>query len=155
MVTIEKLLAFEEGVRTTAYRCSEGFCTVGIGCNLDADPHLHILKRRVKVGDKITPEEVSKLFEHDLDLVNRQLKTWIVGYEALPWNYQLILQSMCFQLGIRGLLKWKNTLAAMHRNDPQGVAQGLRNSKFAQQTPNRAKRMIQLAFGEVPREYLS
>src|SRR5699024_12529627 len=68
---------------------------------------------------------------------------------------QGVLLKMCFQMGIgsaahgTGLLGFKNTLAMIERGDYESAAQGMMNSVWAKQTPNRAKRLAeQMRTGE-------
>ena len=67
--------------------------------------------------------------------------------KALPWVAQLdeirqaVLIGMAFQMGTAGLVGFKNTLAMIERGDYAGAAQGMLNSRWAQQTPARAHRM--------------
>ena len=70
--------------------------------------------------------------------------------KALPWwrglseARQIVLISMAYQMGMAGLLKFKNTLAAMQRGDYAGAADGMLASLWARQTPERAKRLAKM-----------
>lgn len=47
---------------------------------------------------------------------------------------------MAYQMGVAGLAGFKNTLAMIADGDFGGAASGMLNSKWAKQTPNRARR---------------
>lgn len=68
----------------------------------------------------------------------------------MPWwrkldeERQYVLIDMCFQLGINGLLKFKNMLAAIAAGDFEKASKECLNSAYAKQTPARAKRIARL-----------
>ena len=126
---LTELLRKEEGEILYAYPDSLGFLTIGVGRLIDKNK-----------GGGITKEESAYLLSNDIDE-----KTAAV-LKALPWVDQLddarkaIVISMAFQMGINGLLGFKNTLAMVKAGDYEKAAVGMLNSKWAQQTPARAKR---------------
>lgn len=153
-ISVEKMIAFEEGLRLKAYRCTQGFLTVGYGHNLDVDKSIDILNRAIKIGDYITLEEANLLFKKDLDNVLKGIKNKIPYFDNLKPKYQVIIINMVFQMGINGVLKFKNTLKFMQLDISEKVKTGLLSSLFAKQTPNRANRIANLALGIIPKEYV-
>jgi lysozyme len=65
-------------------------------------------------------------------------------WRDLTPNRQAVLAGMAFQMGTPGLLGFKNTLAAVRRGDYDAAAAGMLASRWAQETPARAKRMADL-----------
>jgi len=112
-----------------AYQDHLGFWTIGVGRLID--------KRR---GGGITHDESMFLLDNDIDEV-------LTALEHLPYwcdldaTRQEALCNMAFQLGVAGLLNFKNTLAAVARQDWDAAYAGALNSKWAQQTPARALRV--------------
>ena len=51
-----------------------------------------------------------------------------------------VLASMCYQLGTYGFSKFKNMILAIHSEDWNKAADEALDSRWAKQTPNRAKR---------------
>jgi lysozyme len=153
MTNIQKMIAFEEGKRLDAYPDTKGVLTVGIGHNLEADSALDILKRHVRLHDKITEEECTALFKRDLDKVYAGIKRNIPWFDGLQEKYKPVIINMIFQMGIGGTLEFKNTLKAMHDNRPLAVEKGMRNSKWFRDTPNRVNRLILLVKGETVKGY--
>ncbi|AAQ17861.1 gp5 baseplate hub subunit and tail lysozyme [Aeromonas phage Aeh1] len=154
--TIEKMLVQDEGVRTKWYLDSEGYPTIGIG-------HLIIRERtsnlvtinsilsaqlgRVVTGGVITSEEVSKLFSQDLNKVRADIMRFTSisqVYMKANRSRQMAIENMCFQMGAGGLAKFKNTLAAMAREDWTAAYNGLRDSLWARQTPGRSARVSKI-----------
>ena len=54
-----------------------------------------------------------------------------------------VLQSMAYQMGVQGLAAFKNTLQAVIERRWNDAAAGMLNSRWARQTPDRAKRHAQ------------
>jgi lysozyme len=76
--------------------------------------------------------------------IARRQAAGIPVFSKLNDARQGVLVEMVFQLGLNGVLGFKNTLAAMERGDFAAAAEGIRNSHLAQQTPARAQRYAQI-----------
>lgn len=117
----------DEGLRLQPYRDSVGKLTIGYGRNLD------------DVG--ISGEEAEILLEHDAE------RAWKALYSRLPWVINLdevrraVLVNMAFNLGIAGLLQFKNTLALAESGKYREAAAEMLKSKWAQQVGERAARL--------------
>ncbi|MCR4300779.1 MAG: hypothetical protein NUV51_04140, partial [Sulfuricaulis sp.] len=67
--------------------------------------------------------------------------------KRIPWFADLdpvrqgVLLNMSFQLGVDGLLGFKNTLLCVKVGDYERAADGMLQSLWASQTPARAKRL--------------
>lgn len=155
VIDIERMLTYDEGYRLTVYRCSAGFLTGGIGHNFDADPALKIMHRKVKFGDRLSPDEVIALFDYDIKKVLMGLKTSLPFFDDAPENIRAVLINMAFQMGINGLLKFKKMLGAMESGDYEGAAMQIEDSKYYKDTPNRARRVMWLCVGSIDKHYLA
>lgn len=153
MINIQKMIAHEEGKRLDAYLDTKKILTVGIGHNLIADSALDILKRHIKLHDKITELECTELFERDLKNVYAGIKRNMPWFDALEEKYKPVVINMIFQMGIDGTLDFKNTLKAMQLDRPDAVIAGMKQSAWYRQTPNRVNRLILLVRGERVKEY--
>jgi len=71
------------------------------------------------------------------------LKNAVDCFTRLDDARKAVLLNMSFQLGITGLLKFKNTLAKIEAGDYQGAADNMLKSLWARQTPNRANRLAE------------
>ena len=120
-------LTSDEGLRLTVYQCTAGKNTIGIGRNLD------------DVG--ISSAEATTLLNNDIDKVQADLNDRLAWWTGLSENRQNVLANMAFQLGVNGLLKFKNTLAFIKAGDYDKAADGMLKSLWARQTPIRAKRL--------------
>lgn len=139
---IEKLTAQlrrDEGTRATAYKDSMDFLTIGVGRLIDSR----------KPGAGLRPDEIDYLLKNDIaDRVTALTK-------ALPWFSALdearrgALVNMAFQLGTAGLLGFKSTLALIAAGKYSEASEQMLKSKWATQTPARAKRLAeQMKTGE-------
>lgn len=130
---LAKELHVDEGFVGNAYQDSLGYWTIGIGRLID--------KRR---GGRITLAEAFFLLDNDIE------EKWHELVTALPWvadqpdNIQRALCNMAFQLGVPGLLGFKRTLALVQAGKYEEAAKNAMLSKWAKQTPNRAKRVTDM-----------
>lgn len=112
------------------YPDSEGYLTVGVGRLID--------KRK---GGRLRPDEISYLLNNDMDEALDGLN------RALPWFQNLddarrgVLANMAFNLGLPGLLAFKNTLALVQQGKYAEASVEMLDSKWAQQVGDRAKRL--------------
>jgi lysozyme len=127
---VEKLLkelTRDEGIRLKPYRCTAGKLTIGIGRNLD---------------DKgITQAEAEFLARNDIAAVIAELDRRIPWWKGLDDVRQRVLVNMGFNLGVDGLMAFKNTLAAVQAGRYLDAAQGMMASKWAKQVGHRAERL--------------
>ena len=120
----------DEGEVLHAYQDTLGFWTIGIGILID--------KRK---GGGLRPEESEFIFRNRLKLLDAEFA------DRLPWIAKLdparrgVLVNMAFQLGVAGLLGFKNTLAMIQAGKYQDAAKAMLESKWAKQTPARARRL--------------
>lgn len=128
----------DEGERLTAYRDSLGFWTLGVGRLIDA--------RR---GGGISRAESAYLLGNDIGRVAGDLRETLPWITALDEARQGVLMNMAFQMGVRGLLGFRNTLGMVERGEYGRAAAGMLNSKWARQTPERAQRLaVQMRTGQ-------
>lgn len=133
-----KQLRDEEGEVLHAYEDHLGFTTIGVGRLLD--------KRK---GGGISAEESAYLLSNDISKSERELDKAIGWWRDLSEPRQAVLLGMAFQMGAAGLLGFKNTLSMVKSGDYTGAAANMLISKWAKQTPGRAKRMSdQMRLGE-------
>lgn len=127
---LEQLLIKEEGFLPHAYQDHLGYWTIGYGKLIDE-----------RKGGGITKEEALYLLRNEIKTKTTELEhaiPWLSGLDAIR---RTVLIAMAFQMGVQGVLGFKNTLAAIQAGDFEKAARGIRGSKWAQQTPGRAERM--------------
>lgn len=124
-------LSGDEGKRRHVYKDHLGFDTVGIGRLVDAR----------KPGSGLRDVEIAFMLNNDLDDRITQLSKRLPWFDSLDDARRGVIVNMSFQLGIEGLLGFKNTLAMIERGDYDSAADGMLQSLWAKQTPERAKRL--------------
>lgn len=129
-MTLRDLLMKHEGLRLKPYKCTAGRLTIGIGRNLD---------------DKgISEDEAQLMLKNDIEYFTYECKEHIINFEQLSEVRQWVLIDMCFNLGIGGLLKFKNMLSAIETNDFNTAADEMLNSAWAGQVGNRAIELAEM-----------
>ena len=131
MDRIKEQLVRHEGLRLKPYRCSAGKLTIGIGRNLD--------------DCGITQSEAYVMLINDIINCEKQLQSKIPDiYNGLDEVRKSVLLNMCFNLGINGLLGFKNTLAFVKAGDWERAANNMLVSKWAKQVGRRAIELSEL-----------
>ena len=128
----------DEGVRYSPYKCSAGKDTVGVGHNLEANP--------LPEGTTypLNDSQVDAILTSDIEDVFRSLDRRLPWWATLTPARQRVLVNMCFNLGINGLLTFKNTLKAIQEGKYELAAANMRASKWATQVGARAKRLADM-----------
>lgn len=127
---LQKQLTLHEGVRLKPYRCTAGKLTIGIGRNLD------------DVG--ITQDEAMLMLRTDIARALSGVRTELPWFEQLDNIRQRVLVDMAFNLGIDGLLAFKQTLSAIATGDYDRAATEMLNSRWAGQVGERARRLARM-----------
>ena len=136
---LTKQLTADEGVKPQVYKDSLGLWTIGIGRLVD--PSIP--------GSGLRPEEIQYLFANDLEDRLTSLSAKIPWLATLDEARQGVLLNMSFQMGVIGLLKFKNTLELVRTGKYVEAATAMLQSLWAKQTPKRAGRLAkQMLTGE-------
>ena len=117
-------LKIHEGFSRKPYKDTVGKLTIGYGRNLD--------------DNGINRSEGEFLLFSDLVAIHFQLKAMLPGFEDLNETRQNVLLNMAYNMGIYGLLTFKNMLRAISERDFEEAAKQALNSKWAQQVGGRA-----------------
>lgn len=132
----EQQLKLDEGLRLKPYRCTTGKLTIGYGRNLE--------------DRGISPEEAEFLFQNDLKSVESDLDRAFPWWRGLHENAQWFLRNLCFNLGISGLRKWKETLRLLEARQYKAAAKQFRtNRRYFSQVGPRAERLAKSLEGVV------
>lgn len=129
---IIRSLRGEEGEVLHEYKDHLGYSTIGVGRLID--------KRK---GGGITEEESAYLLNNDVTKIVEQLDKRLSWWTKLDDARKGVLVNMAFQMGVDGLLGFKNTLKMIESGQYEAAARGMLQSKWATQTPSRAKRMAE------------
>jgi lysozyme len=125
-MSLKERIKKHEGCRFEPYEDSVGVLTVGYGRNLRDVP--------------FSQDEIDLMFDNDFNRARD-------GAESLEPYYHLdetrrgVLIEMCFQLGLQGVSRFKKFLRAACDGDYVRAAEEMLDSKWAKQTPERAKEL--------------
>lgn len=125
-----------EGRRLTQYRDSEGNLTIGVG---------HLVTPEQKIVKKISNKTADLLLARDSVKALAIAKKLVPTFDSLPQNAKMVLVSLAFNLGEKGLGKFKKMLAAIGKEDFERAALELKDSKWWDQVgPDRKENHFRL-----------
>lgn len=128
-----ELIAREEGFSAMPYICTEGYPTVGYGQRIGpqgVDVSLYEFELPEPVARQWLSENIRQLE----NILSRY--SW---YQQCNTDRASVLVSMAYQLGLSGLLRFRKMLAAIEDNDWEEAAREALDSRWAKQTPRRAR----------------
>jgi|ERR1044072_3615662 lysozyme len=118
-------IKLHEGYRDRMYVDTVGKRTIGYGWNLDDTP---IYREVAELQLRMKLAECEKELEKSLDF-----------WPNLTQARKEVLLDMCFNLGLTGLLGFKNTLRLIGESRHEEAAAQMLKSKWAEQVGARAK----------------
>ena len=127
IMSLIEMIKKHEGFRGMPYNDSLGFPTIGYGTKLP-----------------INEEEAELLLKHRLDEKILELSEKEPFYLELPERAQEVIANMAYQMGVGGVLKFKKMWAALKEGDYKKAANEMLDSRWAKQTPNRAKELAEI-----------
>ena len=144
-MNISRMLEIEEGFRANAYYCSEGYPTIGIGWKIGSHKqpledfkHMTLCKRAAYAQCELIVADIRE-----------RLKSELSFFDSLNEPRQCVLISMAYQLGVKGLMGFKQMLAAIQTQCWNDAAHEGLDSKWHKQTTRRAERhMLTLLKGD-------
>jgi lysozyme len=127
------LLKLHEGCVDHAYQDSLGFWTIGVGHLID-----------VRKGGSIPPHIIDGLLSWDVEEKKRGLFLRIPWAAKLDFTRQCVLVDMAFNLGVDGLMLFRNMLTHVQCGRYEAAAEAMLDSKWATQVKTRAVRLAKM-----------
>lgn len=156
-------LVLDEGLRLKSYTCTAGKATVGIGRNFQDVPFSReesmmifnkpsvTFKEAIKfLADRgLTKEQAYTLLKNDINKCVKQLEQHEFWYSVKDDDARArAIINLCFNLGINGLLTFKNTLRFVQDKNWEQAANNLEKSLWFKQVKGRAVRVIKNLYPE-------
>ena len=116
-----------EGFRSSVYKDTLGIDTIGYGFAIK-DLHL-------------TRDDCDRILERKVAELKIRVHNKFPFIITLPESVQDVIIECCYQLGVTGFSKFKKTLAYLEKHEFEKAAVEMLDSKWAKQTPNRAKKL--------------
>lgn len=140
----------DEGCRLTPYRDSLGLLTTGVGHCLDTNPLT--AEQRAHIGHDgrshpLTQAQAEWLLDQDIEASLSDLDRALPWWRKMPDDAQRALANMAFNLGIKKLLGFKRTLAALQSSQYANASELMLQSLWATQVKARAVRLANLVKG--------
>jgi lysozyme len=134
--TLKEKIKIHEGFRDTIYLDTLNKKTIGYG-------HLIVHEDKFVEGKAYPKEELEALFDKDFE------KGWnlmvqfceVNNLRSISDDAKEILCEMIFQMGYSGVGKFKNMIKALQNRDYTKASIEMLDSRWAKQTPNRAKEL--------------
>jgi lysozyme len=117
-------IKINEGFRGDVYKDHLGFDTVGFGTKMPLDE-----------------DEAELLLTHRLKKKIKEIEAKEPYINKLPLEKQEIVIEMAYQMGVTGVMNFKNMWVALKENDYKTAGAEMLDSLWAKQTPNRAKEL--------------
>ena len=145
MRTAIKVISREEGYRELVYRCSEGYPSIGIGWKIGRKEDSLESYKFMSVSERIAEMKCSERISEIRAELGAKLPFFFL--QTIPRQTMLI--SMAYQMGVDGLMGFKNMLKAIEDRDYSEAAMEGLDSRWAKQTPERAERhMLTMKHGD-------
>lgn len=139
--TLRNVIKTDEGVRLKPYVDTVGKLSIGYGRNL--------------TDNGITADEADVMLDHDLKNAIADLLQRFPVVADLSVARQIVLASMCFNLGIGRLAKFTKMWIAIHGGNFTQASIEMLDSDWAQQVGARAMRLAEtMHSGELNRTYV-
>ena len=149
-----------EGFYAKPYLCPAGKCTIGYGTNLEAHrqfiPYENI--RNSKLTGEALRRELINLSMHwtQTDAENAMYEELIPAIKQLAdkchtfcklivlgeYTRAECLVDMAYNMGVAGLLSFKNTLQLIHEGNYSNAASAMENSKWYKQVGRRSRTVV-------------
>jgi len=131
-----KRIKKNEGFSITPYKDQLGFLTIGYG-------HLILPGEKHLTEKKSTKTKLEKIFIQDFKTATKDFKKHLKKYTFNKKEEELLIE-MVFQMGLKGVLKFRNLLDNMRKKNKHLVCFEMMNSLWYNQTPKRVKKLIKI-----------
>lgn len=147
-MNLYQMLKQDEGEELEIYKDTEGFWTIGIGHLVTKNPSIDEARRVLSftTGNRTgfcTREQSEQMFAQDVQKARVSIERSVLNdtYQKMDDARRMALVNMVFQMGLYGVLGFKKMVQHLQlRNWSSAAAEAL-DSKWARQTPSRARRV--------------
>ncbi len=123
-----------EGFSIKPYKDQLGYPTIGYG-HLILSNKKHLLKKKTNKTD------LENIFQKDFKKALKGFNVYLRSFCSNKKEAELLIE-MVFQIGIKGVLKFKKLLRNIRKGNKHLVCFEMMSSLWYKQTPNRVKRLV-------------
>tara|TARA_R110002050_G_scaffold124575_4_gene243780 strand:- start:382 stop:876 length:495 start_codon:yes stop_codon:yes gene_type:complete len=140
----------DEGFRGSYYLCSAGKKTIGYGRNVESNNFSEEEKMILGLPERdfeiepMNESEAEVLLINDIDRIIKRLSMKLDFFDDLHDIRKGVLVNMAFNIGVFGLMKFKNTLRFCKYGEFINASYEMLDSKWAGQVPSRAFKLSQM-----------
>jgi lysozyme len=131
MATLREQLIADEGKRTSAYKDSLGYWTIGVGRLIDAS-----------MGGFLRDDEINLMLDNDIASARRDCKKLFPAYDTFSQDRQDALANMMFNLGIKKFTNFTTTVGHINAGKWAEAQESAAQSLWFRQVGKRAERII-------------
>ncbi len=133
---LKKRIKKNEGFSIKPYKDRLGFLTIGYG-------HLILKSEKHFLETKTNKKKLEKIFQEDFSQALEHFKIFLKFFSSNKSEAELLIE-MVFQIGIKGVLKFKKLLKNMKKGNRHLVCFEMMDSLWYKQTPKRVKNLINI-----------
>jgi lysozyme len=141
---LKQLLIKHEGKKNTAYYCSAGKLTIGIGHNIDANGLPPNIESFLNNNGYITDEMIDELLEIDVNNAVNDCQKLYPLFDLFSDNRQMALIDFLFNVGLSTALQFKNTNKAINEEKWEDAAKGFEKSLWYKQVGKRSREIVKM-----------
>lgn len=134
LAALKEDLIEDEGFSKHVYKDNLGYWTVGFGFCID--------DRRKDCGLEL--EDCLVILDKKIQRIYNDFNRRLPWFHKLPDGRQRALCNMAYQMGVDGVMKFKKMMIALQHENYDAAYNEALSSKWATQTPDRAKRVALL-----------
>ena len=131
-----KRIKKNEGFSSAPYKDQLGFLTIGYG-------HLILPNEKHLAENKISKRKLERIFIQDFKSATKDYQKYLKKNTSNRKDEELLIE-MVFQIGIKGVLRFKKLLSNMRKKNEYLVCFEMMNSLWYKQTPKRVKALIKI-----------
>jgi lysozyme len=143
-MNVYELIKKHEGERLKPYKCTAGKWTIGVGFNFDDNKLPEDINKYMTEHGEITQEMSDRLLTISVGWAARDCQALFPEFDNFSPRRQTALIDWMFQLGYYKASRFVNSVHLINTGRWEDAAANMMKSKWAQQTPNRAKEITKM-----------
>jgi lysozyme len=141
---IRDMLIKHEGWKKRPYHCPAGKLTIGVGWNIDANYLPDDIASHLREHGEITDEMINRLLTISIEAAIHNCRDIWPGFDNFSENRRDALTDFVFNIGARGVQKFKKANKAIMAGNWETAAKEMRDSAWYHQVGNRSVEIVDM-----------